>query len=335
MHNTAASSTTTAEIESDIGKTRHHMDDVLEELSERLAPRQLVNDVLDFVGGAAQSPEALAARKTTRNTTKRIGALMRDHPLPFSLIGAGIAWIALSSRDGHSAQPGQKQSEYAPPAEAEVLRPGGQERVIGHVEQHDEGFGDKASHGPHGLKQATHAKLSSAQHKGETLKGDMEQRVSNATSSIKQRVAHATEQLHEVSGRGRQRASDVGGAAQSGYRSTRSALLDSIERYPIAMGIVALGAGVVGGMMVPSSSVEQKLLKPSAQPMRERAEKAVDESAMSVAHKAEQVASAAGEEVKKQVGEVKKQGVSHPSVVQDPAQTKRSSPSDSAHPYGI
>lgn len=335
MHNAAALSTTTAEIESDIGKTRHHMDDVLEELSERLAPRQLVNDVLDFVEGAAQSPEMQTARKTTRDTTRRIGALMRDHPLPFSLIGAGIAWIALSSRSGHSEEQAQ-HSDYAPPAEAEVLRPHGEkDRVIAHVEQQGEGVGENGSHGAHGLKQGAHSRLSSAQQKGQALKGEVEQKVSQAGSTLKHRVSHATEQVHEAAGRGRQSMSEAGSAAHEGYRSTRHVLLDSIEHYPIAMGIVALGAGVLGGMMEPGSSVEQKIMQPTAQPMREKAETALHDSAAGVAQKVEQVASVAGREVKKQVGEAKKQDDSTPSSQPSSAKPMHGSDADAAHPYGI
>ncbi|MEX2016218.1 MAG: DUF3618 domain-containing protein, partial [Candidatus Hydrogenedentales bacterium] len=84
------------EIKRDIDRTRYEMDETLDELSERLQPRHLLDDVLDVfrsdTGGAGQA--RLVAQRAGRNFVDQI----QENPVPMALIGAGIAWMLLSGR---------------------------------------------------------------------------------------------------------------------------------------------------------------------------------------------------------------------------------------------
>ncbi|MFP4418240.1 MAG: DUF3618 domain-containing protein [Chitinivibrionales bacterium] len=85
------------DIEKDVDYTRSHMDRVIDELADRLNPRQFVTEVLDIITGTPQSPEARRATGATRDAAAAIGERIRHDPLPFALIGAGLAWLAVSS----------------------------------------------------------------------------------------------------------------------------------------------------------------------------------------------------------------------------------------------
>ncbi|PAY16208.1 hypothetical protein CKO51_27950 [Rhodopirellula sp. SM50] len=86
------------EIKQRIDQTRGAMDETLDELGERLNPRNLLDDVISIF----RSPQ-------TRDTAKRAGDAASDfagnltrqvseNPIGATLVGAGLAWLALGSR---------------------------------------------------------------------------------------------------------------------------------------------------------------------------------------------------------------------------------------------
>lgn len=93
------------DIEKDVDYTRSHMDQVIDELADRLNPRQLVNEVLDIITGTPHSPEAQRATGATRDAAASIGDRIRHDPLPFAMIGAGLAWLAAGSRSHRESRP--------------------------------------------------------------------------------------------------------------------------------------------------------------------------------------------------------------------------------------
>jgi hypothetical protein len=84
------------EIKRDIDRTRYEMDETLDELSERLQPRHILDDILDMfrsdTGGAGTA--RVVAQRTGRNLVHQI----QENPVPLALIGAGIAWMMVSGR---------------------------------------------------------------------------------------------------------------------------------------------------------------------------------------------------------------------------------------------
>ena len=72
-------------IEDDIRTTRQKIDDGVERIQQRLSPGDMVDSVIDFAktnGGA-------------------LAGTMRENPVPLAMIGAGVVWLALSSRARH------------------------------------------------------------------------------------------------------------------------------------------------------------------------------------------------------------------------------------------
>lgn len=73
-------------IEDDIHATRDSIGDKVERLQERLSPGDMVGSVIDF------------ARSNGGAIASGVGNTVREHPVPIAMIGAGILWLALSSR---------------------------------------------------------------------------------------------------------------------------------------------------------------------------------------------------------------------------------------------
>lgn len=75
-----------AEIERDIAETRRAIDSTVEELGERLAPSQLVDDAKTYV-------KESAVRGVNSMRTR-----MSDNAVPLGLIGGGLVWMLASRR---------------------------------------------------------------------------------------------------------------------------------------------------------------------------------------------------------------------------------------------
>lgn len=84
----------TDQIERDLAQTRARMDRRLDELGERLAPNQLVNDALAHVSGGDGADFAAT-----------LIAKAKANPIPAALAGVGIAWLMASSGSKTRGEP--------------------------------------------------------------------------------------------------------------------------------------------------------------------------------------------------------------------------------------
>lgn len=81
----------TESIENDIQSTRRNIDDKIERIQRRLSPGEVVDSFVDF------------ARTNGGAIAGGIGRTVRDNPVPAAMIGAGILWLALSTRASRQA----------------------------------------------------------------------------------------------------------------------------------------------------------------------------------------------------------------------------------------
>lgn len=82
----------TEAMEDEIRATRRSIDDKVERIQNRLSPGDMVDSVVDF------------ARSNGGAIAGGIGRSVREHPLPVAMIGAGVIWLALSSRADRHAE---------------------------------------------------------------------------------------------------------------------------------------------------------------------------------------------------------------------------------------
>lgn len=93
---------TSDQIKSDINQTRHEMDRTIDQLSERLRPRQLIDEFFSML--QRSGPNAGESAKEIGRTMSR---QIRENPVPLALIGAGVAWMMFNRGDGS-----RKRSEH-------------------------------------------------------------------------------------------------------------------------------------------------------------------------------------------------------------------------------
>ncbi|TWU03857.1 DUF3618 domain-containing protein [Neorhodopirellula pilleata] len=87
-----------SEIKHRIDQTRGAMDETLDELSERLNPRNLFDDVISIFRSPQTRDTAKHAGAAAGDFANNLGRQVRDNPIGATLVGAGLAWLALGSR---------------------------------------------------------------------------------------------------------------------------------------------------------------------------------------------------------------------------------------------
>ncbi len=93
--------TQTEQIERDIERTRHDMDETIEEMEQRIKPGHLIDEAMNWFRSSD------GASETVRSVGKSVATQIKEHPIPSLLIGAGLAWLACESSDEEKAQDGQ------------------------------------------------------------------------------------------------------------------------------------------------------------------------------------------------------------------------------------
>ena len=110
LHNKEPRSST--EIESDIRQTRGRMDATLDELSDRMSARSLLNSALDWWESRnADAP----GRNATSDAYQTVARRVKENPLPSLLIGFGLVWMiteATTKDDEETGSIGGGDSSY-------------------------------------------------------------------------------------------------------------------------------------------------------------------------------------------------------------------------------
>ena len=85
-------STSPDEIKRDIDRTRAEMDSTIDELTDRLNPRHLLDDVLDLFR-SKDGGDGVNYRETAMKVGKQCARQVKRHPIPSLLFGAGLAYL--------------------------------------------------------------------------------------------------------------------------------------------------------------------------------------------------------------------------------------------------
>src|SRR3546814_11695846 len=78
-------------MEEEVGSMRRSVGEKAEHLRERMSSSDLMESILEF------------ARSNGGAIASGVGRTVREHPVQIVMIGAGIAWLAISSRRSHHA----------------------------------------------------------------------------------------------------------------------------------------------------------------------------------------------------------------------------------------
>lgn len=290
------------EIKAGIDETRAQMDGTLDELSERLRPRHLIDDLLDYwyerrhtpttsSGSSTQGMKKAAGqvKDTAAVVTKTIYHQAQQHPLPALLIGAGIAALFMEGRSRSRSEVDYTEYETEESYEGSEIGPEGYALPHHYSEQ-----GEESSSGI----------MSKMKDKGSNLAGKM----GEGWQKTKERTSETTGALREKTGALKQKMSEKGSHMKEQAqhmkeqaRHTYSQGVDSFKRtsndYPLAVGVGCMALGVLAGMLIPSTRREDELVGAARDRLVERSK----DTAHNVLERGKHVASAAKDAVKSEV----------------------------------
>jgi ElaB/YqjD/DUF883 family membrane-anchored ribosome-binding protein len=278
------------EIMADIAETRANMDETLDQLSERLQPRHILDDILDYFRSHRSSGSGEGRRRMRRVASKTAGHVkdtaghvkdqvkekasdaghfafeqVKQHPLPAVLIGAGIVMLLMERNRG---------SEYDEIYDSE-------DQMAGDLES---GFGEMGL--PEGIGPESYALP--RHYTGESDSDGTMSKLKNKSSELKQKAGEGlqnmkqrtTEKTAELRRRASERGAQLKEKARHGYEQSYETIKHTAEERPLALGLGFLAIGVVAGMLLPSTRKEDELVGPTRDRLvnrsREVAEDVVD-----------------------------------------------------------
>jgi ElaB/YqjD/DUF883 family membrane-anchored ribosome-binding protein len=285
----------TEAIRSDIDVTRRRMDDTMDALGDRLQPRHLLDELLGFLRGNSSDGETRMTHlreKITHSCDTAMHSVVdtvKKNPMPALAIGAGVAWLIYSSRRDRSG--GYEIERYS--AEDAAMR-----------YDPDTHFDRPLEYPPASEYPTTTGSESAWSEQGESklgaIKDKLSDKASSATQRVKETLSHAGEAAREKMGALQNRAGEVTArvrdTTREAYTRTRERVSTTADHHPLEVGLVALAAGLIAGLAMPTPNVVNRRLGPTADRLRDRTREAGSE----MLEKGKRVAEAAATAVKEE-----------------------------------
>lgn len=259
-----------AQIERDIDRTLARLDDKVGALKERLSFKSLSEDLANAMSGGA----GLGSKKALEG--------IKANPVPAALVGLGVAWLLIDravSRGGREPgiigrMAGRQSGVYRErewPAPGAEYAPGGPAYSAGYGGGYGGGdFGHETGGGPSALRKvgekvsaAASGIAHTAQGIGRTV-GHAGEKVKDAAQRTGERVSGLAHQAKEGAGDLAHRAKEGAGHLSHKARETaqraKEGIADTYERNPLIIGAAALALGILGGLAVPTTRAEDRLM---------------------------------------------------------------------------
>jgi hypothetical protein len=255
-------------IEREIGHTRACLDRTVGNIQDRLSLRSLADDFTHMLSSGA----GLGSRRVVRGII--------DNPVPAGLVGLGIAWLLVDRAKSR----GVEQGRYG---EHDWLAPGA-EYTPGRYGMEGGGTGEKIKEGARGvgdtLKEGAHAA-------GEWA-GEAKDTISSAASTAKEKVSELGSRLRDSASTAGEKVSELAG------RAGRT-VADTYEENPLVMGGVAFVLGLIGGLAIPTTRAEDKLMGRASRNLKEKARSAGEQAL----HAGQEIASKAADAAKQAISD--------------------------------
>jgi vacuolar-type H+-ATPase subunit H len=242
----------TDQIEQDLAQTRARMDRRLDELQDKMSPKQIVNDALAYVqgGDGADFTSSLISRA-------------KANPWAAVVTGAGLAWLMTSSRQSpeahRAARPYDDLHDRISFAESRVQRFDG---------EHDDAFNERldAARGqaldihrqqneadaPYRMRIAE--AVANVRLNIRETSHDAQAGASSMLANARRQAAHGAQSIHE-------------GSQSMAQRTTTT--ITSLASNPLALGGIAAVVGLIAGSLIPTFEGEERAFGSTANKLRE------------------------------------------------------------------
>lgn len=256
----------TAQIKSEIERTRVEMSETLGEIQERLRPDHLIQQAKDTVTGAATGKVRnimhSAGETATRvaDQTRYAGRSVADyacaHPIQMAVLAGSVTWWLLRGRDHSDEWEGASEGWQEGDAAA-------------YTSSDAAAFGEDRS-----------------------LRDKAGEYVSSARETVGEYATSARETVGEYAGAARDSARRASIRARETWDRTSTSVDDWVHENPMAAGALAIAVGAAIGLSAPSSRFEDRTLGERRDRAMERARAKALELKDEVTQRAKNVANA-------------------------------------------
>jgi ElaB/YqjD/DUF883 family membrane-anchored ribosome-binding protein len=252
------------EIQDDIRSTRGDMDRTLDRLNERLSPRALISDVMDWFDSRPPKEPGVLTEKSGD-----VLQLVKDNPIPALLTGVGIAWLITESKNAGAVRSERNRPNLRPYDDYSPSHPAGVSRV-GQVANSEHDHSDES-----GTLDKAKGKLSEISGKIGDAVDNTKDAVSDLGSTISDRASQSTDSMKDTWSSARQTAdeysSDLGAGVRKNYRAVNQRFSQAVDEVPLGVGVGFLGLGVLAGLLLPRTETEDELMGDVADELKHEA----------------------------------------------------------------
>lgn len=210
-----------ADVEREVEATRGQIDRTVEALKEKMQPQELFDEATRMMGGASNKVLTTVVEQA------------KENPIPIALIGAGIAWLALSQT--------KRKPTYDP-----YTGQGYYETYEGY----DENGGMKGK-----IKSKARDAVQAAKSGLSTAKDKVSGAVEGARTHTADGMDTAKTKASGLSAEARLRAETLRRQAQQRYQET-------LDTEPLILGAIGLAVGMAIGASIPASRAENRYVGP-------------------------------------------------------------------------
>lgn len=225
------------EIREQIEETRIELEETVDAIGEKLRPRRLAQEGWQ------------AVKNTSGNGASRIARMVREHPIPIGLIGMGVTWLMIENRRrGREDWSAYGTAEDYPDLHDDTTYASGGD------------YTGVTEYGTTGAVAEGRSRVAEAKGAVAEAASRVSEKASGAAHRVAEAASHAGSKVGEVAGNVKQKAADLG--RRTGYqaRRAREGYWDLVERRPMSAGLATLAAGMLVGLLVPSTRRENRLM---------------------------------------------------------------------------
>lgn len=270
------------EIRRDIEGTRADLHETVDALERKLSVGQIVDELWGRMKGGADSAPASA-----------VGDVIRDHPVPLAMMGTAVAWMAVeratrSEGDRLRSKYGEEGPGTHSRAEGRRGPYRGDELGNG-ASSDDDSMMDRAKD----MAESVKAKAGDAKAKAGDAKSDAKAKVSDATDRLGSKASESADTV-------KSQTSSAAHAVKSTARDAKRGFRSLMDDQPLAIGAIAFGLGLAGGLAAPTTRWEDETMGDAADAVKDSAKDAVSDAASSARDVAADTAAAAKDEADRQ-----------------------------------
>lgn len=233
-----------AAIEREIAQTRARLGETLSALELRISPEYLMEQAMAYL------------REEASEWGAEIGTFVRRNPLPFAVLGVGLAWLAVSLlRDRNE----DDAIEYA----------AGPEGLYGPVydeEDEDERDHRRSAHRRGRGRRAASDAIDDARAETEARAHELSDRVGEWAHEARDRLDHLAEdaraRLSHAAADAIGQASRVGTYARDGVDRLQREVVRAADERPLLLGAIGIGLGALVALCLPGTRAESRLIGP-------------------------------------------------------------------------